>query len=107
MNKKKSNIFFKIMMILFIIFMGLFIANISGYYESKIHDKVVMTEEGIKAFETKISNGEEIDIKSFLNNTRVDYSSKMSNLGDDLTNSFGNLVDKSAKVFADIFKSLF
>ena len=66
----------KILGFLFIIYIALFIANMSGYYESKIRDQVIVTEEGIKEFEEKIQNGEEIDITSFLNNEREDYSSK-------------------------------
>ena len=81
--------------------------NNSGYYESKIRDKVIVTEEGIKEFEVKVSNGEEVDIKSFLNNNREDYGSKMSNLGDRLTSSLEEFVDEGAKILTDILKSLF
>ena len=107
MDKKKNNIFLRIIGILFVIFMGLFIANMSGYYESKIHDKMIVTEQGIKEFEETIKRGDEIDIDSFLNNSRVDYSSKMSNLGDKLTNSLEGLVDEGAKILTAILKSLF
>lgn len=107
MNKKKGNIILKILGILFVIYMGLFIANMSGYYESKIRDKVVVTDEGIKEFERKVQNGEEVDVTSFLNNERVDYSNTMSNFGDNLTNRIENVVSNGMKVFADIIKSLF
>jgi len=107
MKKKKGNIFLKILGFLFIIFMALFIANMSGYYESKIRDKVIVTEEGIKEFEEKVQNGEDIDITSFLNNERVDYSSSMSNLGDNLTTGIENVVSSGMEVVTDILKSLF
>ena len=87
--------------------MGLYIANISGYYESKIHDRVIVTEKGIREFEEKIEKGEEIDINSFLNNERVDYSSTLSNLGDKMTSSFEIVIDKCSKIIANILKSLF
>jgi hypothetical protein len=107
MPKKKNNIVIKILLILFIIYMGLYIANISGYYESKIRDRTVVTDEKIKEFENKVSLGEEIDIDSFLDNERVDYSSKMSNLGDNITNNFENIIARVSKVFKNIVKSLF
>ena len=107
MSKKKPNIILRLLSLFFVIFMGLYIANISGYYESKIRDKVIVTEEGIKEFEEKVSNGEEIDVKSFLNNERVDYRSNMSNLGDNLTKGFENIIDECAKVFTNVMKSLF
>lgn len=107
MKKKKSNIILKILGVLFIVFMALFIANMSGYYESKIRDKVIVTENGIKEFEKKVKNGEEIDITSFLNNEREDYSSSMSNLGDKLTTGVESIVSNGMNIVSDILKSLF
>lgn len=107
MPKKKPNYFLRIITILFIIFMGLYVANISGYYESKIRDKVIVTEEGIREFENKVQMGEEIDVTSYLNNTREDYSSKLSNLGEEITNNLEGFVSESAKIIKDILKSLF
>ena len=106
-NKKKNNIVLKIIAVFFIIYIALFIANLSGYYESKIRDSTIATEESIKEFEIKVQNGEEVDITSYLKSEREDYSSKMSNLGDNLTNNIELFVFKSAGIFTNIFKSLF
>ena len=106
-KKKKSSIFLKILGVLFVVYIALFIANMSGYYESKIRDEVTITDEGIKEFEEKVQNGEEIDITSFLNKDRVDYSSNMSNIGDSLTSSFENVISYGANIVSNIFKSLF
>ncbi len=99
--------FLKIIGVLFIIFMGLFIANISGYYESRIRNKVIITENGIKEFENKIKNGEEIDINSFFKSKEVDYSSPISRLGDHLTDNLLVVISKGGKFIKDIIKSLF
>lgn len=107
MRKKKMNPVLKILAVLFVVFMALFIANMSGYYESKIRDRVTITEEGIKEFEEKVKNGEEIDITSFLNTDREDYSSSLSNLGDNVTNGIETLVSTSMDIVSDILKSLF
>jgi len=107
MRKKKNNIILKMLVVLFVIFMALFIANMSGYYESKIRDRVIVTEEGIKEFEEKVSKGEEIDITSFLNTDREDYSSKMSNLGDTVTESIEGFVVGGMDVVTNILNSLF
>lgn len=107
MKKKKNNPFLKILGILFVIFMALYIANMSGYYESKIRDRVIITEEGIKEFEEKVQNGDEIDITSFLNSERIDYSSSMSNLGDGVTESIENIVANGMDFVSGILKSLF
>lgn len=107
MKKKKINPVLKTLGCLFVIYVALFIANISGYYEGKIRDRVIITEEGIKKFEEKVQNGEDIDITSFLNSERVDYSSGMSNLGDNVTASIENVVVNGMNFVADILKSLF
>lgn len=107
MRKKKPNIFLKILSVLFVIFIALFIANMSGYYESKIRDRVIIAEEGIKKFEEKISNGEEIDITSFLNTDRDDYHSNMSNLGDLFTQNFESIVIGGLDIAKNVINSLF
>ena len=107
MSKKKKNPILKILAGLFVIYIALFIANMSGYYESKIRDRVIITEEGIKVFEEKIANGEAIDIESFLNTERIDYSSGMSNLGDNVTKGVETVVSTGIDIFSDIVKSLF
>jgi hypothetical protein len=107
MEKKKNNIFFKIMGLLFIIFIGLYIANVSGYYESKIRNEVIITEEGITAFEEKIAKGESVDMNSFLKNNKVDYSNRVSDLGDKITSYIEVFIDKGSKVVTNIVKSLF
>lgn len=106
-KKKKVNPFLKILGVLFVVFIALFIASQSGYYESQVRDKVVITEEKIKEFESLIQNGEEIDINDFLDNEREDYSSSMSHLGDNLTSGISNAVSVGMDIVTDILKSLF
>ena len=106
-NKKKNNIVLKILGLLFLIYISLFIANLSGYYESKIREKTIITEEGIKEFESKIQNGESVDVTSFLKNEREDYSSKMSTLGDNFSSNIEGFIAKSMEFVSNIIKSLF
>ena len=106
-KKKKNNIFLKILGCLFILFIALFIANMSGYYEGKIRERVTVTKEGIKMFEQAVKNGDAIDIESFLNTENIDYSSKLSNVGDSLTYGLENFAAKGVGFVIDILKSLF
>ncbi len=106
-KKKKLHPILKILVALFIIYIALFIANISGYYETKIREKTTITEEGIKKFEEKINNGEEVSITSFLDDDRKDYSNKFSKLGDSITKGIENLATKGMKIFVQVIKSLF
>lgn len=108
MNKnKKLHPILKIMVALFVVFIALFIANMSGYYESKIREGTTITEDKIKEFEEKIQNGEEIDIEAFLNNDRVDYSNKISNLGEKLTVNIETVFKDGMHIIGNILKSLF
>lgn len=106
-KKKKGSIFLKILGFLFVIFMALFIANMSGYYESKVRDHVNITEDGIKEFEEKVQKGEKIDITSFLNTEREDYSNKISILGDTLTSGLEGVISGGVDIISDVLKSLF
>ncbi len=104
---KKIHPFIKLLMGLFVVFIALFIASKSGYYESKIREKVTMTEKEMQEFEESIEKGEEIDITAFLNKDRVDYSSKWSRMGDNLTSGVEKMVASGMEIITDIFKSLF
>ncbi len=81
---KKSNsakFFWYPLTMLFIIFIALYIALESGYYETKISEKTHLTQEKIQEFETDIQNGVAVDIKDYLEDDYIDYSSKMSKAG--------------------------
>lgn len=107
MTKKNNNICLKILGSFFIIFMALYIANQSGYYESKIKDNTIMTDKEIKDFELKVKNGEKIDLSSYMKNNRVDYSSKVSRLGDNITSKLEGFISESAKYVSKVIKTLF
>ncbi len=106
-KRKKIHPVLKILLAFFIVFIALYIASFSGYYEGRIRNKVIVTENNIKDFEDKIANGEEINLDSYLENDNIDYSNKVSKLGDNLTSSIEIFVTKSSKVITDILKSLF
>ncbi len=106
-KRKKIHPVLKILLAFFIVFIALYIASFSGYYEGRIRNKVIITENNIKEFEDKIASGEEINLDSYLENESVDYSNKFSKLGDSLTSSIEVFVTKSSKVIMEILKSLF
>ena len=54
MKKKKHNPVLTILFILFIVYISLFIAGESGYYENKVNEKIVLTNENIKKFEDDV-----------------------------------------------------
>ena len=82
-KKKKMHPILKILCALFIVYIALFIANMSGYY------------------------GENIDIESFVNPEKEDYSNSFSNFGEKLTANIENVVKDGMHIIGNVFKSLF
>ena len=82
MKKKKNNKLFRLILLsLFIVYIGLYIANETGYYESKLNNKVRLTNESIIQFEKDVEDGKNVTIEDYLKDETVDYSNKVSKLG--------------------------
>ncbi len=106
-KKKDKNLFFKLLSLLFLIFVSLTIALESGYYEAKMAKKTAMTEESVKKFEQDIKEGKPIDINSYVYEEHNDYSNNTT----DAAIFIGEQVEKfMAEGISDVFdviKSLF
>ena len=87
MKKKNnnSNLFWWILGILFIIYIGYLMALESGYYQSKVAQKTLLTEEKIEEFEQDIKEGKELDIKDYVIDDYKDYSSPLSKAGQQIS----------------------
>ncbi len=105
--KKKGNWFLRITFVLFIIFLGLYIASISGYYQAKVGNKVALTEDAIKQFEEDVLNGEAVDIKNYLQEDNLDYSNFFTDLGDKFTESVQEILTDGLGGVWDAIKILF
>ena len=105
--KKKNNWFKKLLIVSFLIFMGLYISSISGFYESKLSNKVSLTDEAIKEFEKDVLNGKEIDIVTYIDNKNIDYSNKFTNAGEKFSEAVTKIVTDGFSGFWDAVKVLF
>ena len=83
--KKKPNWFLRIVFVFFIVFLVMYVSSMSGYKEKRIHDKVIITEDAIKAFESDILAGKDVEVIDYLDNDYIDYSNKLTKAGDALT----------------------
>ena len=77
MDKKKIIKCF--MVILFVLYIFLFFASESGYYEYNVRKRTLMTNEKIKEFEEDIKNNENIDLENYLESTHKIYKNKLTN----------------------------
>lgn len=107
MKKKKYNIFWYFLLFSFFIFLAYYLAYTSGYYENKVSRRSIITEEGIKEFESDVSNNREIDIKKYVSNDTNDYSSLFSNIGNKLSNKIDSFMDGGMSSVFDFISRLF
>lgn len=105
--KKKGNWFLRLLFILFIVFLGLYIASISGYYETQVGNKVALTEDAIRDFENDVLDGKTVDINTYLKEETKDYSNSFTNIGDKFSESIQKVLTEGVKGVWDAVKVLF
>ncbi len=107
MKKKKTNLFFKILGLLFFVYISLYIALESGYYETKVTKKTSMTEESIKKFEQDIKEGKPIDLESYTYNEVKDYSNNTTDMAVYIGKKVEKFMSTGITDIFDIIKTLF
>ena len=105
--KKKTNWFLRLLSILFVVFLGLYIASISGYYESQVSNKVALTDKAIEQFEQDVLEGKVVDINTYINEETKDYSNKFTDMGDRFSESIQSVLTDGIGGIWDAIKVLF
>ncbi len=103
---KKHNFFKTLFILVFLLFLALFIASKTGYYEKKLRDNSILTEEKLKEFEKDISEGKDVDAKDYFPK-EVDYSNVFTKSANNISNKIGLVVNSKAKNVWDFIKTLF
>ena len=107
MKKKKSNLFIKILSLLFIVYVALLIAFESGYYDTKVENKAILTKEAMERFEEDIEKGEMVDVKDYLKEEKVDYSNTVTKIGNKASKCLEEVMTKGLSGLIDTLKGLF
>ena len=107
MKKAKNNLFFKILAVLFLIYVAITIAYESGYYETKSQNRAVLTKEAIEKFEKDLEKGEVIDMKDYLVEERPDYSNQVTKIGNKISISISDALTKGISDLFGMLKNLF
>lgn len=105
--KKKKNLLPIIIIIFFSVFLILYISKEAGYYDYKVHEKAIMTEEAIKKFENDIKEGKDVKSSDYLVYEYIDYSNKFTNAGYNIGNLIEKVMNKSLKKGVKIILKLF
>lgn len=103
---KKHNFFKTIFILVFLLFLALFIASKTGYYEKSVKDKTYLTNKKLKEFEKDISEGKNVDAKDYFPK-EVDYSNVFTKSANNISNKIGLVVNYKAKNVWDFIKTLF
>lgn len=107
LKKKEKNPFFKILSALFIVFISLYIALESGYYEAKVSKKTAMTEESIRKFEEDIKEGKPIDVNSYVYKEQTDYSNNTTDAAIFIGSKVEQFMSTGITEIFEVVKSLF
>jgi len=106
-KKKKPNWCLRIITILFIIYLSLSIAMETGYYESKLNEKTILTEEAIQKFEADVREGKEVDINDYVVEKNRDFSNSATKTGVFLSSLVEDFMAEGITKMGDILKKLF
>lgn len=102
-GKKGYSKFFRVLFVLFVVFLCVYSISVNGYVENISREKTLYTEEQIAAFERDVLEGKEIDINDYIMPEAIDYSNGISTFGEDVS----NLIDYAAKKTMETFNSFF
>lgn len=103
---KKHNFFKTLFILVFLLFLALFIASKTGYYEKSVKDKTYLTNKKLKEFEKDISEGKNVDAKDYFPK-EVDYSNVFTKSANNISNKISLVVNYKAKNIWDFIKTLF
>lgn len=103
---KKHNFFKTLFILVFLLFLALFIASKTGYYEKSVKDKTYLTNKKLKEFEKDISEGKNVDAKDYFPK-EVDYSNVFTKSANNISNKIGLVVNYKAKNIWNFIKTLF
>lgn len=107
MKNKKSRLFFRILSLLFFVYVALLIAYQSGYYETKASNRAILTKEAMRQFEQDVQNGQMVDVKDYLKEENIDYSNGVTRLGNKISNSISDIMTNGLSGLFDALKGLF
>lgn len=104
---KKESIFKFILLCFIICFLVILFAGKTGYYEKKLRDNSILTEEQIKKFEEDLKNGKSVDISNYVINENKDYTTKLTSDVYSVSLKLEKTIDKIVKfIFNEVGKNI-
>ena len=85
---------------LLIFFLFIYVVGGSGFYEYKLNEKKILTEEEILKFENDVKNGISVDINDYLEDANRNYDNAFTKINRKISHYIN-------KGFEEVFKYLF
>ena len=85
------------LLLLFIIFVTLYFASYTGYYDYENKKQAALTEEQIKKFENDVKNGVNLDLESYIVKPSNGYQNILSKVGSKLSKTISKCVYNSVE----------
>ena len=92
---KQGNIARIIILILFIMFIGLYLIGNSNYYDYERSSKTRLTEEQIKIFEQDVEAGKKVDVENYLKLNEKNYDNLISDTTLNISTTISKTFDKA------------
>lgn len=80
-----------------IIFFGTVLLSVSGYYQTELQKKMILTQEAIDNFERDVKMGKDVNINNYLDIKEKNYDNNFTRSGRFLSKKINNLISNSIK----------
>lgn len=78
------------------------ILSMSGYYETELQKKMILTNEAIETFENDLKSGKEIDINNYVELNKKDYDNTFTKTGRYISKKtekfFSKIINQTLKI---------
>ena len=105
---KLSKLFKFIVFTIVVVFFCTYFMEKTGYYEYKLQNKKILTENEMLKFENDVREGRDVSLEDYLSNTNIDYSNNLtkttSNLSIKLNKYLKNILVNGFDIFDALFK---
>ena len=106
-NIKQWIVFRRILFFLFILFLINYFSVQSGYYENKIHNKTILTEEQKIKFEEDVKNGLDVELNDYIEEKNIDTSNAFNKLGQKIGEGIDNFINNKVIKLMEFIGKLF
>lgn len=98
---KSGNVARIVLLVLFVIFVGLYMVGNSDYYDYDVASKTRLTEEQILQFEKDLAEGRPVDVEDYLKLNEKDYDNVISDTTLHISNTISKTFDKALNYLID------